>query len=174
MGSGFSNASERSPVLVGHPHSGGGQTHTAGPAKPAQQEKRAKRKAGETEQRYGGAGTPPAGWAGASQPRWGVGVPPHPPGGWAGALRPAEAECYTGWLTPPRIPVDSSDPSATMIDVGCNCHYNRRRGISCTTRRKVRLGYLNEDRGNAMLCERCYPHPRRLVANQPLTHALSV
>ena len=54
----------------------------------------------------------------------------------------------------------------TMVDVGCDCHHDHHRGVSCTTRRRVRLSYLNEDSENAMLCEGCYPQPLRLVASQ--------
>ena len=75
-----------------------------------------------------GVGAPPAVWAGAPPLRWGVAAPPCPPGGWAKALRPAESGGCTGWPPPPHIPMDSSDPNATMIGVECNCHYDRRRG----------------------------------------------
>ena len=78
-------------------------------------------------------------WSGTMRPnsRWGLGVPP---AGWAGASHPAEPEGYTGWLTPPHIPMDSFDSNATMIEVECNCHYDHHRGISCTVRRQVSLG----------------------------------
>ena len=79
-------------------------------------------------------------------------------------LRPTGS--YVGWLPPPHISMNRSDPNATMIDVECNCHYDRHRGVSCTTRRRVRLDYLSEDGENAMLCEGCYPQPRQMVANR--------
>ena len=40
------------------------------------------------------------------------------------------------------------------------------RGTSCTVRRQVSLGYLNNDGKNAALCDICYPHPRLLAQNQ--------
>ena len=54
----------------------------------------------------------------------------------------------------------------SIVDVGCSCHHDHHRGVSCTTRRQIRFNYLNEDSENALLCERYCPQPRRLVASQ--------
>ena len=50
--------------------------------------------------------------------------------------------------------------------MGCNDHDDYHGGVSCTTRRRMHVDYLIEDSENALLCELCYPHPRRLVASQ--------
>ena len=54
----------------------------------------------------------------------------------------------------------------SIVDVGCSCQHGHHGNVSCTIRREIRFSYFNRDRENALLCERCYPQPRRLVASQ--------